>query len=140
VTHLLARHVEIDFIGTNKCRPVIIDNIGLVCSDDLELGAEREPRPVGRCTVQIAGAEPRAVCIFRSIARVRKGRCSGPAALARPAWACRFARSRRVKTRRRYPGARAWPYLIIGLEATFDVLFALVLGKGTDLLLETEKH
>ena len=47
---------------------------------------------------------------------------------------------RRVKTRRRYPGARAWPYLIIGLEATFDVLFALVLGKGTDLLLETEKH
>jgi hypothetical protein len=26
------------------------------------------------------------------------------------------------------------------LEATFDVLFALVLGKGTDLLLETEKH
>ncbi len=50
------------------------------------------------------------------------------------------ARSRRVKTRRRYPGARAWPYLIRGLEATFDVLFALVLGKGTDLLLETEKH
>jgi Ricin-type beta-trefoil lectin domain-like len=32
------------------------------------------------------------------------------------------------------------PYLIRGLEATFDVLFALVLGKGTDLLLETEKH
>lgn len=30
--------------------------------------------------------------------------------------------------------------MIIGLEATFDVLFALVLGKGTDLLLETEKH
>jgi hypothetical protein len=26
------------------------------------------------------------------------------------------------------------------LEATFDVLFALVLGEGTDLLLETEKH
>ena len=32
------------------------------------------------------------------------------------------------------------PYLIRGLEATFDVLFALVLGKGSDLLLETEKH
>jgi hypothetical protein len=30
--------------------------------------------------------------------------------------------------------------LIRGLEATFDVLFALVLGEGTDLLLETEKH
>jgi hypothetical protein len=32
------------------------------------------------------------------------------------------------------------PYLIRGLEATFDTLFALVLGKGTDLLLETQKH
>ena len=32
------------------------------------------------------------------------------------------------------------PYLVRGLEGTFDVLFALVLGKGTDLLLETEKH
>jgi hypothetical protein len=32
------------------------------------------------------------------------------------------------------------PYLTRGLEASFDILFALVLGKGTDLLLETEKH
>jgi hypothetical protein len=32
------------------------------------------------------------------------------------------------------------PYSVRGLEGTFDVLFALVLGKGTDLLLETEKH
>jgi hypothetical protein len=32
------------------------------------------------------------------------------------------------------------PYLIRGLEASFDILFALVLGKGTDLLLETVKH
>ena len=32
------------------------------------------------------------------------------------------------------------PYLIRGLAATFDILFALVLGNGTDLLLETEKH
>ena len=31
-------------------------------------------------------------------------------------------------------------YLIRGLEASFDILFALVLGKGTDLLLETQKH
>ena len=32
------------------------------------------------------------------------------------------------------------PYLIRGLETSFDILFALVLGKGTDLFLETEKH
>jgi Ricin-type beta-trefoil lectin domain-like len=32
------------------------------------------------------------------------------------------------------------PYLVRGLEGAFDVLFALLLGKGTDLLLETEKH
>ena len=32
------------------------------------------------------------------------------------------------------------PYLIRGLEASFDILFALVLSKGTDLLFETLKH
>ena len=32
------------------------------------------------------------------------------------------------------------PYLIRALEATFDILFALVPGKRADLLLETEKH
>jgi hypothetical protein len=32
------------------------------------------------------------------------------------------------------------PHLIRGLEASFDILFALVLGKGTDLLLETVKY
>jgi hypothetical protein len=32
------------------------------------------------------------------------------------------------------------PYLIRGLEASFDILFGLILGKGTDLLLETLKH
>lgn len=32
------------------------------------------------------------------------------------------------------------PYLIRGLESTFDILFAFVLGKGTDLLLQTEEY
>jgi ricin-type beta-trefoil lectin protein len=32
------------------------------------------------------------------------------------------------------------PYLIRGLESTFDILFALVLGKGTDRLLQTEEY
>ena len=32
------------------------------------------------------------------------------------------------------------PYLISGLEATFDILLALVLGKGTDVLLETVQN
>jgi hypothetical protein len=32
------------------------------------------------------------------------------------------------------------PYLIRGWEASFDILFALVLGRGTDLLLEPQKH
>jgi len=38
--HLSERwHVEIDVIGSNQCRPVIVHNISLVCSTDIELSA-----------------------------------------------------------------------------------------------------
>ena len=71
--HFVGRgHVEIDGRGTDQRRAIIVDNISLVGSGDLELGAQRKARPISRRAAFRPGFEPGILRILRQrAARVR---------------------------------------------------------------------
>jgi len=53
-----ARLVEVDGIGADHRRPVIVDDIFFLCIGNSESGPERKVRPIGRSTHHVLAGKP----------------------------------------------------------------------------------
>ena len=79
----VARHVEVDGVGADQGRAVILDDENIRMAKHAEAGAERETRPIGGCaagmklrTVRAQSPERVAFC-SRNFMRQKRSRSTG---------------------------------------------------------------